>query len=253
MGRWSRLVAHPLMDFINLPDEGQVLDVGSGTGSLSFAIAQPKAKLRVVGIDPSREYVAYANNRNPAPDRISFETGDAQRLRFADATFRSSFSLLVFNFIPDPLIALKEMCRITVPGGLISAAVWDYGGEMRMLRIFWDAASSIDDRGGKLDECHMPLSRPGELSQLWKQGGLKDVREQPLNIEMRFESFEDYWQPFLLGQGPAGAYARSLDAGPLERLSDELKVRLPLSGEGSFVLPARAWAVRGRVPVSEQP
>ena len=252
MGRWSRLVARRFVDIINLPDNGQVLDVGSGTGSLSFAIAQPKARLRVIGVDPSKEYVAYANNRNPVPDRISFEIGDAQHLRFADATFRSSVSLLVFNFLPDPPKALQEMRRITESGGLISAAVWDYGGEMRSLRAFWDAASSIDDKAGKLDEGHMPLCRSGELSELWKQAGLKNVQEQPVDIEMRFESFEDYWGPFLLGQGPAGTYAATLDASALQRLRDELKRRLPLIGEDvSFVLPARAWVVCGTVPVSE--
>jgi SAM-dependent methyltransferase len=203
----------------------------------------------VVGIDPSKEYVAYANSLNPARHRITFEIGDAQHLRFADATFASSLSLLVFNFIPDPLKALEEARRVTEPAGLIAAAVWDYGGNMRMLRTFWDAAASIDDRAAKLDEAHMPLCRSGELAHLWKKAGLKNVHEQPLDIEMRFDSFEDYWHPFLLGQGPAGAYVASLDSAVLPRLREELRRRLSLSGEDvSFVLPARAWAVCGTVP-----
>jgi ubiquinone/menaquinone biosynthesis C-methylase UbiE len=249
MGRWSRVVATELVASCSVPDEGQLLDVGSGTGSLSFAIAKLKTRLRVVGVDPSNDYVGHANNRNPVPDRVSFEIGDAQHLRFADATFCGSVSLLVFNFIPDPLKALQEMRRVTEPGGLISAAVWDYAGQMGMLRTFWDAASSIDEKAGKLDEGHMRLCRSGELTQLWKQAGLKNVQEHPLDIEMQFQSFEDYWQPFRLGQGPAGAYAASLDGVALQRLRDELWHRLPQSGEGvPFVLPARAWTVSGTVP-----
>jgi len=248
MGRWSRAIAARLIDFASFPDGGQLLDIGSGTGALSFVIAQRKAKTRVVGIDPSKEYVAYANDLNAVPDRMNFEIGDAQHLRFASATFDSSLSLLVFNFIPDPLKALEEARRVTEPGGIIAAAVWDYGGEMRMLRIFWDAATSIDDRAGKLDEARMPLCRSGELAHLWNKVGLKNVHERPLDIEMRFDSFEDYWNPFLFGQGPAGAYAASLDSGALQQLRGELKRRLSLSGEDvSFVLPARAWAVCGTV------
>jgi SAM-dependent methyltransferase len=248
MGRWSRLMAARLVDFANVPDEGQLLDIGSGTGALSSAIAQAKAKVRVVGIDASKEYVAYANSLNPARDRIRFEAGDAQQLHYPDATFHGTLSSLVFNFIPDRLKALNEACRVTQPGGHIAAAVWDYGGEMRMLRLFWDAAASFDDRARKLDEAHMPLCRSGELADLWKQAGLKNVEEQPLQIEMRFDSFEDYWQPFLLGQGPAGEYAASVDSAALPRFRNELLRRMRLSGEDvGFVLPARAWAVRGTV------
>ena len=210
MGRWSRLIAGRLIDFANVPDEGQLLDIGSGTGALSFVIARRKANARVIGVDPSKEYIAYATSINPVPDRITFEIGDAQHLRFSRATFESSLSLLVFNFIPDPLSAVKEARRVTKPGGVIAAAVWDYGADMRMLRIFWDAAASIDDRAKKLDEAHMPLCRSGELAQLWKKAGLENVREQPLNIEIRFDTFEDYWRPFLFGQGPAGAYPQGL-------------------------------------------
>jgi SAM-dependent methyltransferase len=250
MGRWSSLIASRLTEFSSVPDQGQLLDIGSGTGALSFVIAQRKAKVRVTGIDPSKEYVGYASSINPLPDRINFEIGDAQHLRFPDATFESSLSLLVFNFISDPLKALEEARRVTGAEGVIAAAVWDYGADMRMLRIFWDAAAGIDDRAAKLDEGRMPLCRSGELSYLWKSAGLKSVYEQPLDIEMRFDSFDDYWRPFLLGQGPAGAYTATLDSAALLRLRGELKRRLCLSEEDvSFVLPARAWAVRGIVPV----
>jgi len=248
MGRWSRLVAPRLVDFTDLPEEGRVLDVGSGTGSLAYAIAERKAHTRVTGIDPSKEYVAYAGSRNAFPDRVGFEVGDAQQLRFPDSSFEAALSLLVFNFIPDPKRALFELRRVTRPGGKLAAAVWDYGGGMRMLRAFWDAAAGLEPAAEQLDEKHMPLCRAGELPALWKQGGLENIREQAIGINMRFESFTDYWEPFLLGQGPAGAYVRRLDRDRLQALRREVKSRLALSDEAKpFVLPARVWAVRGIV------
>ncbi len=250
MGRWSRLIAPLLVDFTEVPETGWVLDAGSGTGSLAFVIAERKVRCYVLGIDPSKEYVAYANRRNPFPDRAGFQVGNAQQLPFPDAIFDASVSLLVFNFIPDPRKALQEVCRVTRPGGQISAAIWDYGSGMRMLRVFWDAAVSIDVRAEKLHERHMPLCRAGELAQLWKRAGLEDVHERPLDISMRFDSFADYWDPSLLGQGPAGTYVRSIDRDRLEALRGELKRRLSVSEEeASFALPARAWAVRGTIPI----
>ena len=222
---------------------------GSGTGSLAFAIAERNGRARVLGIDPSKEYVAYASSKNPFPDRASFEVGDAQQLHFPDASFDAALSLLVFNFIPDPKKALLELRRVTKPGGKLSAAVWDYGAGMRMLRMFWDAVAGLDPGAEKLDEKHMPLCRAGELSELWRQGGLENVREQSIDIRMRFESLADYWDPFLLGQGPAGSYVRRLDSDRLQALRDEVKRRLSLPGEHTpFVLPARVWLVRGTVP-----
>jgi len=249
MGRWSRLVAPRLVDFTNLPEQGRMLDVGSGTGSLAFAIAKRKRRAHVLGIDPSQEYVAYATSRNPFPDRDRFEVGDAQQLHFPDASFDAALSLLVFNFIPDPKKALLELRRVTKPGGKISAAVWDYGVGMRMLRTFWDAAVHLDRGAEKLDEKHMPLCRAGELSALWRQGGLENVREQSIDIKMRFESLADYWDPFLLGQGPAGAYVRRLDRDKLQALRNEVRLRLSWSAENKpVVLPARVWSVCGIVP-----
>jgi SAM-dependent methyltransferase len=249
MGRWSRLVAPLMIDFAGAPDVGQALDIGSGTGALAFEIAKRKPELRVTGIDPSQEYVAYATSENPIPGRIGFETGDAQQMRFADSTFAASLSLLVFNFIPDPGKALREARRVTGVGGRITAAVWDYGGRMSMLRAFWDAAVETDPAAEKLDEKHMPLCRAGELSMQWEQAGLNDVIEQPLEITMKFNSFADYWDPFLLGQGPAGAYVRTVQGGRLAALRASIKTRLSISSENDpLSLPARVWAVRGTVP-----
>jgi SAM-dependent methyltransferase len=249
MGRWSRLVAPQLVDFTDVPDRGRLLDVGSGTGALTFALAERKPQCKVVGIDLSKEYVAYANSKNRFPDRASFETGDAQLLRFADQSFDASLSLLVFNFIPDPRKALREVCRVTKPGGRISAAVWDYGEGMRMLRAFWDGAVSIDPKAEEADEKNMPLCRAGELSELWRQGGLENVHEQSLAITMRFDSFADYWDAFLLGQGPAGVFVRSRTPDKVRALRGEVKSRVSPAAENlPLPLPARAWSVRGTVP-----
>ena len=249
MGRWSRLVAPRLVEFAGLPEQGRMLDVGSGTGSLAFAIAERKGRTGVWGIDPSKECVAYASSRNPFADRASFEVGDAQQLDFPDARFDAALSLLVFNFIPNPKKALAELRRVTKPRGKISAAVWDYGGGMQMLRRFWDAVVAIDPEAERLDEKHMPLCHAGELSALWRRAGLENVREQSIDISMRFESLADYWDPFLLGQGPAGSYVRRLDRDKLRVLREEVKRGLSLSDENrSFVLPRCVWSVRGTVP-----
>ena len=248
MGRWSQLVAPLLIEFAGMDDLGNVLDIGSGTGSLAFAILKLKRNCSVVGIDPSREYVAYSLSKNAFGARATFEVGDAQKLRFADATFGSSLSLLVFNFIPDPLKALREVRRVTKAHGRIASAVWDYGEGMRMLRVFWDAAVSIDPSAEARDEKHMPLCHAGELAKLWDQGHLKNVEERSLEITTRFENFRDYWDAFLLKQGPAGTYAASLDRNRLQALRSEVKRRLGvLTEDQTFNLPARVWAVRGTV------
>jgi SAM-dependent methyltransferase len=249
MGRWSRLLAPPLVDFTEVSDHGHLLDVGSGTGALAFSLAERKPRVHVRGVDPSKEYVEYANSRNPFPNRVTFETGDAQQLRLSDASFDASLSLLVFNFIPDPIQALREVRRVTKPGGRVSASVWDYGGGMKMLRAFWDGAVNLDSKAEKLDERHMPLCRAGELSGLWRRCGLENVHEQAHVITMRFESFADYWDAFLLGQGPAGIYVKSLSSDQLHALRGEVKSRVAPSGETlPIALSARAWSVRGQVP-----
>ena len=249
MGRWSRIAAPQFVDFADPPLQGRILDVGSGTGSLAFAIAERDKHVRVVGIEPSDEYVAYAGSRAIFPDRVSFEKGDAQQLRFPDASFDAALSLFAFNFIPDPKKGLSELHRVTRPKGKVSAAVWDYGDGMEMLRTFWDAAKHVDPEAEKLDEKHMPLCRAGELTKLWAQARFEDVREQPLDFAMGFESLADYWEPFLLGQGPAGAYVHRLDGVKSEALRNALRTCLSLPTENApFVLRARMWCVRGTVP-----
>lgn len=249
MGRWSRQLAPLLVDFADLPTAGHILDVGSGTGALAFVLREQRPKVQITGIDPSAEYVAYASSRKKQGQQIEFQQGDAQKLSFADRTFTSALSLLVFNFIPDPGKALREIVRVTKPDGKIVAAVWDYGDRMRMLRVFWDAAVSLDPSAEKLDEKHMQLCREGELGRLWKEAGLQDVEERSLEITMKFGSFRNFWDPFLLGQGPAGAYVRRLQPVGVPALRSEVKRRLGVQSEDRPIgLPARVWAVRGSIP-----
>jgi SAM-dependent methyltransferase len=244
MGRWSGRLAPLLVQFAGVVDGDDVLDVGSGTGSLAAAVAAIAPSSRIVGIDRSEPYIAVARTRHQSP-RMRFEVGDAQQLPFEDASFDRTVSLLILNFVPDPQKALTEMIRVTRPGGTVAAAIWDYGEGMEMLRVFWDEAIALDPRAEGKDERHMPLSRAGELGALWR-AHLQNVSETPLTIETQFPSFDNYWSPFLQQQGPAGAHVATLS--PADREQLELKLRQRLLGtraDGPITLHARAWAVRG--------
>lgn len=247
MGRWSRELAPLLVRFAGVRDGEDVLDVGSGTGALTAAVAAAAPASRVVGVDPAAPYVAFAQARHGGP-LVRFETGDAQQLRFPDGSFDRTLSLLNLNFIPDRNKALGELIRVTRPGGTVAAAVWDYGGGMEMLRVFWDEAVAADPAADASDERHMPLCGDGELAALWRDHGLRDVFGEALTIPTAFASFDDYWSPFLEKQGPAGAYVAALPQHDREHL--QLRLRRRLLGEGpdrTIALSARAWAVRGTV------
>jgi SAM-dependent methyltransferase len=250
MGRWSRGLAPQLVRFAAVRDGETLLDIGSGTGALSAALAAASPAGRVIGIDPAAAYVALAQASQDGA-RVRFQVGDAQHMDFEDGTFDRTLSLLVVNFIPDANRAVEEMKRVTRRGGTVAAAVWDYGGEMEMLRVFWDEAVAMKPASESRDERHMPFCRRGELAALWRQHGLLDVVEEALTIETRFASFADYWAPFLEKQGPAGAYVAALSERDRNQLEGRLRKRLVGGGpDRAFVLHARAWAVRGIVPSS---
>ena len=247
MGRWSRTLAPLFVRFADARDLRAVLDVGSGTGALAAAIAAIEPEARIVGVDPAAPYVAIAQATRPS-ENVTFEVGDAQHLRFDAASFDCALSLLAFNFIPNPTAALLELMRVVRPGGVVAAAVWDYGSGMQMLRVFWDEAIALIPEDDKSDERHMPLTGRGQLAELWRRNGLSQVVENELTIEMAFDSFDDYWRPFTQKQGPAGAYV----AGLTDPQRDELRMRLRqrllgVDRDRPFALGARAWAARGVV------
>ena len=252
MGRWSARMAPELVRWAGVRDGEVVLDVGSGTGALAAAVVTAAPSSRVTGIDPAGAYVAFAQGRGLG-DRVRFEVGDAQHLGYADRSFDRTLSLLVLNFIPDADRALAEMIRVTRHGGTVAAAIWDYGDGMEMLRVFWDEAIALDPGMEPRDERRMPLCRKGELAALWRAHRLQDVVESDLTIETRFSSFDDYWAPFLGGQGPAGSHTTGLADENRVLLCERLRRRL-LAGrpDGPITLRARAWVVRGTVPVDRR-
>jgi len=247
MGRWSALLGREFVRFVALPTHASVLDVGCGTGSLSAAILEGVPGSRVTGIDPSPEFVEKTSARLQTP-RARFEIGDATRLSFPDAIFDASLACLVLNFVPDSALAVAEMKRVTKAGGRVGACVWDYSGGMTMLRAFWDAAVALDRGAASRHERRMALGHEGDIDRLLEPLGLADLRRSPLEIEMRFSSFRDFWSPFLSGAGPSGAYVSSLPPGRRDALEERL-LRDLWKGDASapHTLPARAWAVVGRV------
>jgi SAM-dependent methyltransferase len=201
--------------------------------------------LQVVGIDPSEAFLSYAQEHLVDP-RVRFEIGDAMSLPYPDDAFDTVVSGLMLNFVPEPGHAMGEMVRVVQPGGTVALYVWDYSGRMEMMRAFWDAASALDPALGNVDEgLRFSMCQPEPLADLFRGAGLGDVSVRSIDIPTVFRDFDDYWSPFLGGQGPAPRYAMSLDDERREQLREELRARLPTSADGSIHLVARAWAARG--------
>lgn len=246
VGRWSRRVAPRFLDWLAAPPGRRWLDVGCGTGALSAAILARAAPAAVTGVEPSAGFRATARDR--LGDGVTLLAGDAGALPLPDGAVDFVVCGLVLNFVPDAEAALREMARVTAPGGTVSAYVWDYGGRMEMLRHFWDAAVALDPDAAASDEGRrFPLCRPDALTEVFARASLHDAATTAIDIATEFGDFEDFWQPFLGGQGPAPAYVASLAEPARERLRDALRARLPLQTDGSLTLTARAWAVRGTV------
>jgi SAM-dependent methyltransferase len=242
MGGWSAALADPFLDAVAVVEPGTVVDVGSGTGNLALAAARRWPGCTVLGVDPSPAYVRAATDRARDDGRARFVRGTAGRLPLREGGADAALALLVLNFVPDPASAVAEMARATRPGGVLGAAVWDYGVGMQPLRLFWDAAARVDPSTRGQDEGSMPLAGAGELADAWRSHGLRDVRDGALEVRRRYGTFDDYWQPFLLATGPAGAHVASLGEAERIALRAELESRL---GPGPFDLTARAWWVRG--------
>ena len=247
MGRWSRLLAAEAVRWIDAPPGLRWLDVGCGTGALSAAVLRLAEPGSLLGVDPAEAYVAAATAALGSR-RAAFEVAGALALPLPDASVDQVVSGLVLNFVPDIDVALAEMARVTAPRGRVSAYVWDYADGMGMLRAFWDAAVAQDPSAAELDEGnHFPVCREGALERVFEASALRDVRSAGIEITMAFKDFDDYWSPFLGGQGPGAVYVGSLSEGDRGRLRDSLAARLPTGADGSITLRARAWIVSGSV------
>jgi len=246
VGRWSRQVAPKFLSWLGAPAGRKWLDVGCGTGALCAAILDRCTPASVDGVEPSEGFLKTAKEN--LGSRATLHQGSATEIPLGDASVDVVVSGLVLNFVPDPRAGLAEMARVTGAGGRIAAYVWDYAGKMELMRHFWDAAVALDPGAAKLDEGpRFPLCHPQALEKLFASAGLKDVAVTPIDIPTPFASFDDYWQPFLGGQGPAPAYAMSLDEAARARLRERIQERIPTDADGAISLVARAWAVRGIV------
>jgi len=244
MGRYSRLLSPQLADLAGVRPGQRVLDVGCGPGALTADLVARLGPSFVAAVDPSEPFVAAALARNPGVD---VRRASAEQLPFADDSFDASLAQLVVHFMSDPVAGLAEMARVTRPGGVVAASVWDHGGGNGPLSLFWDAARELEP--GVFDESQMAGARAGHLTELFEAAGLREVSETSHAADLQHATFEEWWQPFELGVGPAGQYAAGLEPERLAGLREACRRRLP--GE-PFVITARAWAARGRAGSSAE-
>lgn len=246
VGRWSRQVAPLFLNWLSVSAGRRWLDIGCGTGALCTAILEACSPLSVAGVEPSEGFLESA--RRHLEGRVTFYQGNATAIPLADSSVDAVVSGLVLNFVPDQLAALTEMVRVAVQGGIVGAYVWDYAEKMELMRYFWDAAVQLDPNLGALDEgLRFPLCRPEALTELFAAAKLEHIEVRAIEIPTLFPSFEDYWSPFLGGQGSAPAYVMALEEPARLRLRDSLKQRIPILPDGSISMIARAWAVRAQV------
>ena len=243
MGRWSAEVARQFLRWAAVGSQKSWLDVGCGTGALTRAILTHAQPQKVIGLDPSLDFLGYASTNT---SNARFLVSDGSAISLSGETFDAAVSGLALNFIPDPNKALREIRRVVKSGGMVAAYVWDYAGKMEFLRYFWDVAVALDERAKPLHEGNrFPLCQPDALLQLWQQADLRDVRVDPLDIPTVFDNFDAYWRSFTVGNFPAPNYVASLDESHRHILRDQLKTTLPIDDDGAIRLIARVWAVRG--------
>lgn len=245
VGRWSRPVAKEFVRWLAIPENSRWLDVGCGTGALSQTVLELANPTWVKGIDRSADFVESARARVSHPN-VHFETGDAQALPVGSETCDVAVSGLVLNFVPRPDQMLAEMVRAVQKGGTVALYVWDYAGRMQLMRHFWNAAAALDPAATDLDEGRrFPICDPQRLSDLYQKAGLSQVEVRPIDVSTDFKDFDDYWLPFLGGQGPAPGYVMSLSEERRALLRERLLNSLPFTLDGSVPLVARAWAIKG--------
>ena len=250
MGRWSRRLAPKFIEFAALQEGEKVLDVGCGTGSLTFELSKSKGLTEIVAIDFSPVFVAEAMRRNTDP-RITIRQADACVLPFGNASFDRALALLVLHFVPDTGKAVAEMRRVVRPGGVVAAAVWDHLGGMPGMRMMVDTVAALSESGRQLRNryCFQPMMQPGEMKRTFLEQGLAKVEESELMIRMDYQNFDDYWAPIAGGEGPLGRYIATL--GETERESTNKAVREAYEAgrpDGPRSFANVAWAVRAVVP-----
>src|SRR5581483_11557999 len=234
--------------WLGVPLQGRWLDVGCGTGSLTEAILAEAFPESVVGIDPSSSFVTKASETLRDP-RASFRVGNAMGLEFPSASFDAAAAALVLPFVPEPNAAVAEMKRVVKKGGRVGAVVWDYAGGMTMIRTVFDAAAELDPNSAQLDEGNrFPIARPDALRACFFGAGFQLIDLQPMEVEMVFKDFDDFWQPFLGGQGPAPSYVVSLAEIKRQELAAQVRSHLTPEPDGSIRMTSRAWGVKGTVP-----
>jgi len=239
MGRYSVRLAPQLADFAGIRAGQRVLDVGCGPGALTAELARRLGPENVSAVDPSESFVTAASARHPA---VEIRSAAAEELPFEADEFDAALAQLVVHFMTDPVAGLREMARVTRPGGVVAACVWDHAGGQGPLSLFWDAVRTLDpDVEG---ESQLAGAREGHLAQLFEAAGLCEVEDGVLSVDVEHPSFDEWWEPFTLGVGPAGQYAAGLDETRQARLREACRTLLP--GE-PFVVTARAWAARGTV------
>lgn len=250
MGRWSARLAPLFISFVGVRKGQRILDVGCGTGALSHALLVSAEMIEVVGVDPISSFAAYA--RKEVASRCSnFHVAPVEALPFPDATFDATLSLLVLQDLADADRAMLEMVRVTRRGGVVAACKWDFASGLPMLSLFWQAAEAVAGEAvarHRADQSQQPLARAGlrELADLWTGCGLSTVRTTTLDLSLQFNSFEDYWLPFLGGATPTSTFAAMINRETGGAVARVLRDKIPnMQANGSFVLPARAWAVAG--------
>lgn len=243
VGRYAPALARALIDFAGVESDASALDVGCGPGAVTRELVARGGAEHVSAVDPSEPFVDACRARNPG---VYVAVAPAEALPFEDDSFDAVLSQLVVNFMRDAHAGVREKVRVARPGAVVAACVWDYAGEMTLLRAFWDAAREVDpQRGAAADEgVVMRWCAEGELAQLWREAGLEDVRFGALTVAAQYESFDDLWAPLPTGIGPAGAFCTSLDGERQEALRAAYRRRLGV-GDDPFQLTARAWAVTG--------
>ena len=245
VGRYGKQLAHALIEFAQIESSMRALDVGCGPGALTEALVARLGVANVAAADPSQPFAEACRTRTG----VAVVVAGAEALPFDDDSFEAALSQLVVNFMTDPVAGVREIARVTRRGGVVASCVWDYAGDMTLLRAFWDAAREVEpERGAAEDEgVVMRWCREGELAELWRAAALEDVRFGELTVSARYDDFDDLWSPFPTGLAPSGAFCKSLDATAQAALRDAYRRRLGV-GDGPFELTARAWAVAGTVP-----